>query len=69
MTTVELLSAISASAPEVLEQRWRECLKQGHAWGTLDENPFGGELAAEYCGWCLRIRVPGFEGWIRPPVA
>jgi hypothetical protein len=57
---------IASTLPDVLERRLRECREGGHVWRPLADNPFGTTSRAEFCGWCLRVRVGGYEGWGPP---
>jgi CheY-like chemotaxis protein len=62
----DLQTEVAAIALEVLERRFEQCLRGGHMWRELADNPFGTPSPVEYCEWCLRVRVgTTFEGWIR----
>jgi hypothetical protein len=65
--TLEDLELEVASLPfETLMRRYAECAKGGHVWCPLHANPFGSSQA-EYCAWCFRVRIGGFEGWLTNP--
>lgn len=62
--TLERLEAtISDLTIEQLLARYRQCVEGGHVWRPLDATAIG-IRHAEWCGWCLRVRVGHtFEGW------
>jgi hypothetical protein len=47
---------------EQLLTRYRQCVERGHVWRPLDASVIP-IREAEWCGWCLRVRMAGFEGW------
>jgi hypothetical protein len=58
--TIEDLEREVGSFPlNVLMARHRQCAEGGHVWRPLVENPFR-QSRAEWCGWCLRVRIGGF---------
>ena len=61
-TLEQLEAAINELSEEQLLARYRQCVERGHVWRPLDASVIP-VREAEWCGWCLRVRMAGFEGW------
>ena len=66
--TVWTLEQVEAATAELslgpLLARYRECVAGGRVWRRFDSQHVG----ADYCAWCLRVRLAGgFEGWTVAP--
>jgi hypothetical protein len=67
--TIEDLEREVASVPfEELMARYRQCAEGGHVWRPVAGKPLGPN-EPQYCGWCLRARIGGFEAWLAAPKA
>ena len=59
--TIEDLEAeIRTRTAASLDASAQECARAGHIWRDLETGDRG---PASYCGACLRLRLPHFEGW------